>query len=111
MAEKVLENHKIVTTEHEMRIDGHYLSEKKQKSEMESTDGDETGMSTILVHVRTIDDRCLKVTVAEKPGQDVPERTVETEMSEEEMETFLYDWNQLWNPKISDQQIVNLQEQ
>ena len=99
MAEKILENHKIVTTEHEMRIDGHYLSEKKQRSLVEPHD--KTEATTIMVHVRTIDDRCYKVTVAEKQGSP-PERTTETEMNEEEIELFLQDstgTNYVWIPR------------
>ena len=108
MAEKILENHKIVTTEHEMRIDGHYLGEKKQKSLIESDDG--TGTTTILVHVRTIDNRSYKV-VEEKKGQDDPERTIDTEMNEEEITIFLEEWDKLWTPRISDEQIVTLGKQ
>ena len=102
MAEKILENHKIVTTEHEMRIDGHYLSEKKQKSVIEPNDGGKTGLSTILVHVRTIDSRCYKVTVVEKQDdQDQTEKTIDTEMTEEEIEIFEHDWTELWgNPRL-----------
>ena len=109
MADSILENHKIVTMEHEMRIDGHYLSEKKQKTHVDPKDAGVTGATTIYVHVRTIDKRCCKVTEIEKPGQDNPERNIETEMSEEEMEQFEQDWNELWNPRITDKQIASLQ--
>ena len=100
---------KIVTIVHEMRIDGHHLSEKKQKTVVDPKDTGATGPTTIYAHVRTIDKRCCKVTEIEKPGHDEPERTIETEMNEEEMEQFEQDWNELWNPRITDKQIASLQ--
>ena len=100
----MLEKHNIATAEHEMRVDGHYLAEKKQKTVI----GDD--MKTIVVHLRAIDDRYYKVTEVVTPGEE-PERTIETELKGDELEIFEQDWVRMWRPKImSDGTIAHAQD-
>ena len=47
-------NHNIVTLEHEMKVDGRHLTKKKQITMI--------GHWTIMVHIRTTDERTVQVT-------------------------------------------------
>lgn len=104
----MVENHKIVTMEHEIRVDGHYLSEKKQKIVIEFLDSEDCKLTTIVAHLRVIDDRCFKVTETFK-GDESPVRTEETELTEDEIKEFEEKWLSLWNPRITKKEILNLQ--
>ncbi len=105
----MLENHNIATVEHEMRVDGHYLAEKKQKTVIgDEKDGED--MKTIVVHLRAIDNRYYKVTEVVTSGEE-PERTIETELKDDELEIFEQDWVRMWRPKImSDGTISHAQD-
>ena len=93
----LIENHHVVTTEHELRVDGHHLIEKKQKSLIDGNDE-----TMVLVHIRSIDEKSYKVTVTEiNNGENAaPETQVETDMAEDEVKKFEEDWTSLWNPDI-----------
>lgn len=98
---KVVEKHNIATLEHEMRVDGHYLSEKKQKTVIAPKES-ESPKKTIHVHFRCIDQRFLKITKILDEEKSEPEILKETEMkSDEEIQTFEADWEKYWQPKIS----------
>ena len=58
MAAKIIENHKIITMEHDLRNEGYYLSDKKQMIIVEGG----TSPKILMVHSRSIDDRFYKVT-------------------------------------------------
>ena len=110
MAAKITENHRIVTYEHEMNAEDHRLTEKKQKTvienkNIEDPESSEVNVTTILVHLRKIDERSVTVTETTRTGQDEPERVVETTMSEEENLIFESDWNRLWTPQLNDQSL------
>ena len=78
-----IENHHIVTTTHELWIDGHHLIEKKQKT-----------------HIRSIDEKSYKVTEIKNGDDAATETQVETDMAEDEVKKFEEDWTSLWNPDI-----------
>ena len=101
--DKTIENHHVVTMTHELRVDGHHLIEKKQKT-LSHTDGVEKTL--ILLHVRTIDDKSYRVTETNYCG--VPESQVETEMAEDEVKKFEEDWTSLWNPDITKNEIEKI---
>ena len=103
MVENITDDCKMITTEHEMRVDGHRLIEKKQTIHFKPDDDekDENGLTTgVFVHERIIDKRCYKVTVTEKQGLDDAEKTIDTDMNKEETEIFEQDWKKLWIPHI-----------
>ena len=51
----LIENHQIVTMmEHELRVDGHHLIEKKEKTQIDGND-----KPCVLVHIRSIDGESL----------------------------------------------------
>jgi len=129
----MLENHNIATVEHEMRVDGHYLAEKKQKTVIgDEKDGED--MKTIVVHLRAIDNRYYKVTEVITSGEESKlddhyrkhtgakpficricgnafSRTIETELKDDELEIFEQDWVRMWRPKImSDGTISHAQD-
>ena len=119
MSAKIIENHKIITMEHDLRNDGRYLSEKKQMTLTEYVENSlENGTKLVtLIHLRSIDDKCYKVTEefsTQQKGrfliiENRPElRKVETDMSEEEMENFEKDWELFWEPEITKKEIANL---
>ena len=94
--------------EHEIRIKGHWLSEKKQKIAIDSDNGSQR---LTLLHLRSIDDKCCKVTENFSNGHDVADdRKVETDMSEDEVKQFEEDWIKYWKPKITKKDIENLHQ-
>ena len=94
--------------EHEMRIKGHWLTEKKQKIAIDSDNGSQR---LILLHLRSIDDKCCKVTEKFSNGHDVADdRKVETDMSEDEVKQFEEDWIKYWKPEITKKDIENLHQ-
>ena len=109
MSGKITENHRIVTYEHEMNVEGNHLVEKKQKTVIEPKDAEQHGVTTVLVHIRSIGDRSVKVTETthefEEEGCERcegPERVVETDMTEVEAQGFELDWQRLWAPKLTE---------
>ena len=106
MSGKITENHRIVTFEHEMNVEGNRLVEKKQKTTIEPKDSENSGVTTILVHVRSIGERIVKVTETTHFDQcdecGAPERVVETDLTELEAQEFEEDWQRLWSPTLNE---------
>ena len=93
------------TLENEMRVEGHHLMEKRQKTLI---DGPESADSTTIIeHLRAIDDRTYKVTEHFKNGIISDNRSVFTNMTEEEVKQFESDWSALWDPKIIAEELEN----
>ena len=101
----LMEKQIVETTEQELRVDGHHLIDKKQKSFIDANalgNFYEAGMffeTMVVVHIRTIDDKSYKVT--EINGYEVLERQVETDMTEDEVKQFEEDWTNLWNRRLT----------
>ena len=101
----LMEKQIVETTEQELRVDGHHLIDKKQKSFIDANalgNFYEAGMffeTMVVVHIRTIDDKSYKVT--EINGYEVLERQVETDMTEDEVKQFEEDWTNLWNRMLT----------
>jgi len=95
------ENHKVVLMEHELQVDGVTLRETKEMSTLHSTEGG-PGQVT-LVHTRMIGDRAYQIRETKEDGR-VVDATINTTMSESEVETFEKDWSRMWQPAISDAQ-------
>ena len=97
---QILETHGVSTLIHEMKVDGYHLVERKQKTNVNSESSD-LGKSkmTIIIHSRSIDERYYVVQETLTEGMDEPVRVIETEMTQEEVERFEEDWNNLWNPQ------------
>ena len=53
---------------------------------------------TMMIHSRSIDGRSYAVQWNLIEGEDEPDRMVETEMTQEEVQRFEEDWCSLWNP-------------
>jgi hypothetical protein len=104
----VTENHKIVTMEHEMRVDGRYLCEKKQQTLISPFDSTNSKSTSVMIHIRTIDQKTHKITETQEEDEEIL-TVIITEMTEEEIKQFEDDWIRLWTPKITQQQIVQLQ--
>ena len=107
MVDKITENHRIMTFEHEMNVENRKLTEKKQKTvidhkDLEDPENPEPKTTTIVVHLRQIDNQSVKVTETSKTGQETPEKVVETEMSELEVQSFDLDWQRLWHPQLDE---------
>ena len=96
-----VENHKVVLMEHELVVDGVTLRETKEMSTVHSDAGGPD--QVILVHTRMIGDRAYQVRET-KQGDQVIDATVNTTLSESEVQQFEDDWKQMWNPAISDTQ-------
>ena len=111
----LMEKQIVETTEQELRVDGHHLIDKKQKSFIDANalgNFYEAGMffeTMVVVHIRTIDEKSYKVT--EINGYEVLERQVETDMTEDEVKQFEEDWASLWNPDITKNEIEKLHHQ
>ena len=128
MSVEINENHKIVTVEHELHYEGHFLSERKQMI-IEDWDNDselaphnccdepENNERRItLVHLRQIDEKCYKVIEDILKGHECQTqeewsfRKVYTEMSDEEFKKFEQDWQKIWDPEITKKMTENLQK-
>ena len=94
---QILETHGVTTLVHEMKVDGYHLVERKQKTNVDPSD--KTPKMTISIHSRSIDDRCYDVQETLTEGMDEPDRVIETQMTQEEVEKFEEDWSILWNPQ------------
>ena len=101
----LIENHHVVTMEHELRVDGHHLIEKKQKTLIDGNDE-----MLALVHIRSIDEKSYKVTEINNGEDDALERQVESDMTEDEVKKFEEDWANLWNPDITQKEIEKLHQ-
>ena len=73
------------------------VGERESKELLES---DEEVTQTVTIYQRMV----LNVDGEEEEG----EKTVETELSNQEVAKFLELWNRLWHPKISDEQVQNM---
>ena len=73
------------------------VGEREGKELLES---DEEVTQTVTIYQRMV----LNVDGEEEEG----EKTVETELSNQEVAKFLELWNRLWHPKISDEQVQNM---
>ena len=117
--EKNYEDHHIILTmEHEMKIDGHYLTEKiKQTTLIESLNPESIGDQTIVrEQTRSIDDKFYKVTkikdgieydTAKEKRFETIEK-VETVMTDEDIKQFEKDWTKFWNPEVTKKEIQKL---
>ena len=119
--EKNYEDHHIIlTVEHEMKIDGHYLTEKiKQTTLIESLNPESIGDQTIVrEQTRSIDNKFFKVTEIKdginddttKEKRIKPIKNVETDMTDEEIKQFEEDWTKFWNPEVSKKEIQKLDQ-
>ena len=119
--EKNYEDHHIILTmEHEMKIDGHYLTEKiKQTTLIESLNPESIGDQTIVrEQTRSIDNKFFKVTEIKdginddttKEKRIKPIKNVETDMTDEEIKQFEEDWTKFWNPEVSKKEIQKLDQ-
>ena len=119
--EKNYEDHHIILTmEHEMKIDGHYLTEKiKQTTLIESLNPESIGDQTIVrEQTRSINDKFYKVTkikdgidddtTKEKRFETIEK--VETVMTDEEIKQFEEDWTKFWNPEVTKKEIQKLDQ-
>ena len=99
----LMEKQVVETTEQELRVDGHHLIDKKQKSFIDANalgNFYEAGMffeTMVVVHTRTIDEKSYKVTQIHTGEDEALERQVETDMTEDEVKQFEEDWTNLWN--------------
>ena len=127
MSAEINENQKIVTVEHEMHYDGHFLSERKQMIIEDWDDDSELALNCcdgpennerriILVHLRQTDEKYYKVTEDIFKGHECQTqeeysfRKVNTEMSDEEFKKFEQDWKKIWDPEITKKMTENLQK-
>ena len=114
------DHHIILRMEHEMKIDGHYLTEKiKQTTLIESLNPESIGDQTIVrEQTRSIDNKFFKVTEIKdginddttKEKRIKPIKNVETDMTDEEIKQFEEDWTKFWNPEVSKKEIQKLDQ-
>ena len=108
MSDMITENHQIYTFEHEMNVEGNHLVEKKQKTITEPKDSENSGGTTVLVHIRSIGERIVKIieTTREKQCEvGEVEIVVETNLTElVEAQEFEQDWQRLWSPTLNELQ-------
>ena len=109
----LMEKQIVETTEQELRVDGHHLIDKKQKSfihpnaigtqifQWECLRGMMFFETMVVVHIRTIDEKSYKVTEINNGEDEALERQVETDMTEDEVKQFEEDWTNLWNRMLT----------
>ena len=95
----------VATLVHEMKVLGHHLVERKEKTNVNPVVRyfDYTPGMTKYIHSRSIDDRCYEVHETLTEGRifpdDKPDRVIVTEMTQEEVKKFEEDWSTLWKPQ------------
>ena len=91
----------------------YYLVEWRGKSLVNPKASDDTPKMTQSIHKRSIEAtypcdcgfveyepyRSYKIQETLTEGEDVPDRDVVTQMTQEEVAKFEEDWSNLWNPK------------
>ena len=70
---QILETHGITTLVHEMKVNGHHLVERKQKTNVNPEASDNTPKMTRIIHSRSIDNRCYDVQETLTEGMDEPD--------------------------------------
>ena len=98
--ESNIENHAIISMEHEIINESHTLIERKRRTIVENDQSEKKYRKTVIIHERVIDDRNYTMQKTLVPGQKTPIISVLTSLNEEEVDQFLTDWNELWKPKI-----------
>ena len=106
----MIKDHTIESEEHEMRVDGHFLKEKKVTTFIDGGCKDELDLTEIAKYFRSIENdgqtRRLKITEDFCHGFITEFKAVECEiengdprhcrqMTEDEMEQFVNDWDRL----------------
>ena len=95
-----IENHKIITKEHKLQNESHFLREKKQMILVEdvSEDLNDGNKRMTLVHMRQIDGKCCRITedIVNPLSNECRNRKVETDMTDKEIEQFKMDWIEFW---------------
>ena len=110
----LIENHLVLNLEHELRVDGHHLIEKKQQKVL--IDGNDKTFVCVSVHIRSIDEESLKVTEINNchafngEDDDPLDHQVESDMTEDEVKKFEEDWTNLWNSDITKKDIEKLHQ-
>ena len=106
MSDNIIENYDVTTMEHEMKTKGCTLKEFIRKIFVPGQLENHV-KKTMFVHVRSIEDarhvvRSFKtdhIINGYIPGN----KTVETEMTSDEVIQFEKDWKKLWHPKMTPQ--------
>ena len=89
-------NYRSVLTDHEMVVEGKIFHETKKLENTTNEDGNKVGL---LCHMKAIGER--KYTSNQKfIDGEAQEETIETEMSQEEIEEFKKEWIEKWHPSI-----------
>ena len=73
---QILETHGVTTLVHEMKVNGHHLVERKQKTNVNPKAFDDGPKMTIIIHSRSFDNRCYDVKETLTEGMDEPERVI-----------------------------------
>ena len=92
-----MENHGIVTMQHDMVVNGHHMVNRKQKIVFTTDEPKKTTM----IHFRSIDDYSCIVKETFIEGIAEPERHVETDMTEDQQKEFEEHWTNLWHPQTT----------
>ena len=99
---EIVENHGHMTScIHKMELNGHFLVNRKQKILVDNSSDPNPIKITIITHTRSIDDRSIIANESFVLGEGEPHRMTETRMTEEEIEQFEKDWEEMWNPHAS----------
>ena len=103
MENKIIKSQLVKTTMEQVEVEGFHLIERKSKTLIGGTYAGPYAM--IIEHVRSIDDRTYKVTENFMNGY---QRTIETNMTEDEVKQFEDIWSENWEMKINVDEIANL---
>ncbi len=96
-----------VLTEHEIEIEGVTLRETYELTNQTATSGEH--YKTITTHTRSIGDRFHQTQDVSMMG-GAPETNVSTTLGEAERAEFEEDWNLLWKPSITQDQLAEVEQ-
>ena len=107
-----LEYHNTKFSEHEMEVDGVILKERKEITTIRNENQSNLGQTEVKKHIRTMGNQTLTIhqqMILNESGEEVEgERHIDTDMDESEIPSFLQKWDELWNPKLSDQNVEKI---
>ena len=105
------ENHYNIWTQHEIEVGGVLLKERKETIQIKDENQADSG-PTEIKYFRSIDAQTITIRqqiILTDDGEEVEgKRQIEANMDDSEVASFLKLWEELWNPKLSNERVEEI---
>ena len=106
-----LHNHYTIWTQHEIEVGGVLLKERKETIQIKDENQADSG-PTEIKYFRSIDAQTITIRqqiILTDDGEEVEgKRQIEANMDDSEVASFLKLWEELWNPKLSNERVEEI---